>query len=301
MRVRSIGFLCVLASVAVYAGPAQSDTILGCGSTLTDSVTLDHDIGPCSEGGLTVEGGDVTLDLNDHTITGSGSGIGVLIRTPADGTPTSLSLRKGSIVGFGTGVGILVQKREGGCGEPGTIAVDRVEADANETGISVFGFPGCPANITLSRNKVIGNTGDGIAAAVVGPISILESYVAENGRVGVRASFDSVRRIEGNFVSRNGEDGIHIDDTVTSVINNRVMENGGIGISIRETVPTLIPRYYVADNVADNNGAGGMWAGSFPDAPGPPAGDGNAAKHNGGFQCVLVVCASNRGQAKTGP
>jgi parallel beta-helix repeat protein len=299
MRVRSIGFLCVLASVAIFAGPAQSDTLIGCGSTLTESVTLDHDIGPCPDSGLTVEGGDVTLDMNGYTITGSGAGIGVLIRTSTDGTPANLSVMRGSITGFGTGLGILVQRPEGGCGEPGTIAVDKIATRSNETGISVFGFPGCATNITLSRNKVMDNAGDGVAAAVVGPIAILDNHVSGNGRVGIRASFDSVRRIEGNHVSRNAEDGIHIEDSVTSVISNRMSRNGGVGLVIRETVPSFIPKYVVTDNVADRNGIGGMSASSFPDPPGPPAGSDNVARHNGLWECVLIVCDSNRGHATT--
>ena len=32
MRIGSIGFLCLLTCVAVFAAPAQSDTTLGCGS-----------------------------------------------------------------------------------------------------------------------------------------------------------------------------------------------------------------------------------------------------------------------------
>ena len=86
MRVRSIGFFFVLATAAVVAAPAHSDTVIACGSSLTESVTLDHDIGPCSEGALTVVGGDVTIDFNGHSITGSGRGNGMLITVLADGT-----------------------------------------------------------------------------------------------------------------------------------------------------------------------------------------------------------------------
>ena len=66
---------------------------------------------------------------------------------------------------------------------------------------------------------------------------------------------------------------------------------------IRETVPSFIPNYQVSDNVANKNDGGGMTASSFPEPPGPPAGDGNSAKKNGNFQCVLIVCAKNRGHA----
>jgi len=39
-----------------------------------------------------------------------------------------------------------------------------------------------------------------------------------------------------------------------------------------------------------------MTAGAFPDPPTGPAGENNTAKHNGLFQCVLIVGAPNRGR-----
>ena len=208
MRVRSIGFLLVLVSVAVFAGPAQSDSSIECGSSLTESVTLDHDIGPCPQGALEVVGDDVTIDLNGHTITGSGGGTGVLITTPADGTAVNVSVTNGSVSGFGIGVGILVARPESGCGAAGKIAVENVGIRANQTGVSIFGFPGCPTAITLSRDNIMGNAGDGVTAAIVGPVSVLKSHIAKNGGVGIRAAFDSVRLIDGNLVAHNGADGV---------------------------------------------------------------------------------------------
>ena len=49
--------------------PPNPDTIFGCGSALSENMTLERDLGPCPDGGLAVTGGDVTLDLNgrfDH-------------------------------------------------------------------------------------------------------------------------------------------------------------------------------------------------------------------------------------------
>jgi len=299
MRVRLISFFLVLASVAVFAGPAQSDISVECGSSVTESVTLDHNIGPCSEGALTVVGGDVTIDLNGHTIIGSGSGTGVLITTAADGTAADVSVRNGLVAGFGIGVGVLAAKPESGCGAAGKISIENIGVLANETGVSIFGFPGCSTAITLSRDHIIGNAGDGVAAAVVGPVSILKSHIAKNGGVGIRAAFDSVRRIDGNLVSHNGADGVRVEDSVASITNNRMSHNGGVGLWIRDTISSLIPSYVVADNVADGNGLGGMTAGSFPDPPLGPAGENNRAKHNGLFQCVLIVCAPTRGRGPT--
>ena len=58
-------------------------------------MTLDQDIGPCPEGGLAVTGGDVTLDLNGHSITGSGPGSGILITVPGDGNAGNVSVTNG--------------------------------------------------------------------------------------------------------------------------------------------------------------------------------------------------------------
>ena len=116
----------------------------------------------------------------------------------------------------------------------------------------------------------------------MGPISILGNTIAKNGRSGVNASFDnSARRIEDNVVSHNGADGVHIEDSVASIISNTMSKNGDVGLWIRESIASFIPSYFVANNVADSNETGGMSASAFPEAPAPPAGGENQAKHNG--------------------
>lgn len=297
MRVRSIGFLVVLAAGAVFAGPAQSDTVLGCGSTLIESVVLDHDIGPCPGDGLVIEGGNVSVDLNGHAIIGSSSGTGVSVRPSIDVALTNVSVTNGSITGFEVGLGIFVDEPAGGCGEAGAIRVDRVAIRSNGLGVSIFGF-GCETTILLSRNVVSNSVRDGILVGNVGPVSIVNNQIVGNGYDGIRAFFDCVRVIDGNFIARNAVDGIDIGDSVASITNNVLQKNGAVGLWIRESVAELIPSYYVADNVADGNGIGGMSASSFLDPPGPPAGQGNVAKHSGTYQCVLILCSANRGQAR---
>ena len=41
-----------------------------------------------------------------------------------------------------------------------------------------------------------------------------------------------------------------------------------------------------------------MSAGAFPEPPAGPAGENNTAKHNGLYQCVLIVCTSNQGHCQ---
>ena len=293
MRLRSVTFLGLLASVFIFASPASSDSAPGCGSTLTGNVVLEADIGPCAGTGLIVAAGGVTIDLRGHTVSGLGAGAGISIGT--GGAPQGgVRVKNGTLEGFGSGV--TVADGEACAPQPGVITVENVEIRFNGTGISVFTSQ-CDAEVVLIRNKVARNTGDGIFVGGADPTRIVDNEVVGNGGVGINAFFDSVRTVADNFVSANGSDGIRLNDTVSSVTNNVMLRNGGLGLSIRESASSLIAHYVVSENVADGNALGGMSAAAFPDPPGPPAGSGNAAKHNGGQQCVLIVCAKNRGLA----
>ena len=297
MRIRAVGLMCLLVGVAVVVSPAHSEPIAGCGAVITEDVVLQHDIGPCVGDGLVVQGGAASIDLNGHSIEGSSGSAGVRIEGSREVPLADVRVSNGSIKGFGAGVS--VRAGIGECRTSSVITVDSITVRANGSGISVFVF--CGAGVNLTRNSIEQNAGNGISAGAGnrnGPIHILENRVVGNGGSGIIGSFDSVRRVDNNFVAHNGMDGIYLDDTVSSVRNNRILKNGGVGLTIHETAPDFIPHYDVSDNVADGNAAGGMIASAFPDPPGPPAGDGNSAKHNGVFQCVLIQCAANQGQAK---
>ena len=267
MRHRSVLVLCLLGCVAVFAAPAQSDTILGCGSVVTESlVVLQHDIGPCAADGLIVQGGTATIDLNGHTIFGSaGSGVGIRIGASEALPIVNVRVSNGTVEAFGGGGVSILAAGSQACSSSSVITVDQLVVRANGSGMSAFVT--CGAAVNLTRNGVEGNAGDGIWAGVGNPggaIHILENRVVANTGTGIKGIFDSVRRVEGNFVARNGKDGIYLEDTVSSVESNVMSRNGGIGLVIRETIPSFIPHYLVANNVADANVAGGMIASSFP-------------------------------------
>ncbi len=65
----------VAAPVVGWAAPAAATTVVSCGSTVHGSVTLKHDL-HCHGDGVTVLSG--TLNLNHHTISGDGTGSGVV-------------------------------------------------------------------------------------------------------------------------------------------------------------------------------------------------------------------------------
>ena len=92
----------LMAAVAIALPPtlfARSPAgSAACGSVLMANVTLEEDL-VCSGDALTVGANGVRVDLNGHTITGSGIGVGITIRG------RSLVVVKGGTVrGFVTGV-----------------------------------------------------------------------------------------------------------------------------------------------------------------------------------------------------
>ncbi len=90
----------IVASVFTGVGGAASTANPVCGQTVTESIVLTADL-KCSGTGLRVEGQNITIDLNGHTI--SGSGVGVGIAAPPALAP-STTILNGRIRHFGVGV-----------------------------------------------------------------------------------------------------------------------------------------------------------------------------------------------------
>jgi hypothetical protein len=82
-RTRVVGMvgavLAVVASVTVLPGTAQARPI-GCGSVVTRSVVLAHDLLGCQGDGLVIGAGGITVNLAGHTVAGVVSDDSVGIR-----------------------------------------------------------------------------------------------------------------------------------------------------------------------------------------------------------------------------
>ena len=91
-----------------------------CGATITDDLKLDHDL-VCTGDGLTVGADGIRIDLNGHTVAGSGAGAGISVVGRADVTiangvirnfqvavrlnaSTGIVIRHNDLVGNGDGV-----------------------------------------------------------------------------------------------------------------------------------------------------------------------------------------------------
>lgn len=85
--------------IACAASPATADDL--CGATIVANLELDHDLS-CAGNGLIVGANGIKLDLNGHTITGSGVGFGISVIGR-----TGVSIVRGTVRNFVAGVRVM--------------------------------------------------------------------------------------------------------------------------------------------------------------------------------------------------
>ncbi|HEX2048937.1 MAG TPA: right-handed parallel beta-helix repeat-containing protein [Acidimicrobiales bacterium] len=233
-----MAILTALAGLAP-AGPAQA-AVLACGQTITESTTLENDLGPCPGHGVVIGADNITFDLDGHTIRGSagrdGAGVFVLNRT-------GVTVTNGTVTAFDIGVAI-----DGGSNN----TVSGMTARGNIGALNGIGGDGI-AIMSSRGNRVVGN-----ATINNGPYSGIGLYSrrdsAHPGTPGVaRDNLISGNDVTGNIIGRNrfdatdtDNDGIRVENDAVSntFTDNRVARNGLDGISLFADT---------ADNVVTNN------------------------------------------------
>lgn len=295
--------LVVLACAALaltLGGPPTSAAApaVGCGSVITESTTLRHDVGPCTDSGITLAGDGITLDLNGHRVfagPSSGDGAGVLLRQVRGAT-----VRNGTVSGFDGGVVI-----EGG----GRSTVTRMLAREN-IGES-RGHPGIPGSAALYGDGILieASTGNRVTANVVennGPFSgigliempdedhpfppgptsgnlVARNVVRDNTACRADGFCDNDGiRIEpavgpgnvvlGNVVRGNGLDGISLfaDADANTVARNVVEANGFAGAVSGDGIRVFGSRNLVERNSSTSNSRDGISVGRRSIAPPGP-------------------------------
>ncbi len=221
------------------AGPAQA-AVLSCGQTITESTTLENDLGPCPGHGVVIGADNITFDLNGHTIRGSagrdGAGVYVLDRT-------GVTVQNGTVTAFDIGVAL-----DGGSFN----TVSGMTARDNIGALGAIGGDGI-AIMSSQGNRIVGN-----ATINNGPFSGIGLYSRRDadhpGTRGVaRDNYISGNDVVGNIIGRNrfdatntDNDGIRVenDAVFNTFTGNRVARNGLDGISLFADT---------ADNVVTNN------------------------------------------------
>lgn len=225
LKAGAFGALVALTFVVSPIGPAGAAP--PCGSTITSSIALDADIGPCPNGGLRVTASNITIDLRGRRIFGTGQ--------PGDGTGVHLfrvsnvTVKNGTVSNFDMGVAI-----EGGTNNTVTFVTARDNIGSNTTN----GGDGI-AILSSTNNKILDNsTINNGALSGIGVYSVPDSAHPRN--TGGPASGNLIQRnqVLNNIASRFGDvtttdnDGIRVEPNSPDnfILDNTVVGNGLDGI-----------------------------------------------------------------------
>lgn len=263
--------------------PAVAAT-LTCGQTITESTTLENDVGPCSNHGIIIGADGITLDLNGHQVFGNpapsrdGAGVYLLNRT-------GVTVRNGTVRAFSIGVaidggsgntvtGVSARDNIGGLGDIGGDGIAILSSRSNQiignetinngpfSGIGLYsrrdgdhpGTPGVARDNVISGNRVVGNI-----------IGRNRTTPTDTDNDGIRVENDAVfNTFSGNFVSGNGLDGISLfADTADNVVHsNSVHQNGFYRTTARRgsgiIVFTRSTRNLVENNLVTGNADSGI-------------------------------------------
>ena len=230
----------VVAIVAFLLGTVLVGTAaaahVSCGQTITQSTTLDSDVGPCAGTGIRVGADNVTLDLGGRTVYGTqapGEGAGILVNGR-----TGVTIRNGRVILFDAGVVI-----QGGSGNTVTevVAQDNIGTRASDfgDGIAVFGS----SNNVIRRNRVqrngvfsgislVGNSDNNLVDDNTVQGNNVESNPNLMDDIGIRVEGPGVNGnvVSNNKVEGNGLDGIQVfpfaANSDNTVRGNTIRGNG---------------------------------------------------------------------------
>ena len=238
---RFFATLAVLVALLSFVSTASASHVQ-CGDTITQDTTLDSDL-VCAGDGLVVDaggildGGEVALDLAGHSITGSGTGIGI---SPAGGSV--VEVRGGAVRGFDYAVfsdgpdALIVREM--------VIERNGVGAQCNFTdecrvldsvfrfnrGVAINAFTPDNGDTSEIRGNLVRRNGNGISIIdYTGPVT--GNRVERNSGFGIEFDYGAAGEMSSNVVSHNGGDGVHITfNAHVRLTSNRIEDNGGDGV-----------------------------------------------------------------------
>jgi hypothetical protein len=192
MTVMALGYSVPLVSPGLMSSAAAAPTeILTCGSTVSHSIELANDVGPCPGNGLTIGANNVRLDLNGHKVFGTLNSFGSGAATDSVGihfdNVRSSAVSNGEVFDFAAGVRV-----DGGSAN----TVTDIEAHDN---ISPLGGT---------------NNGDGISIWNSSYNTVRHNVVTHNGQ------YSGITLVTGPYMVTNG-----VVDPAMSGTGNEILEN----------------------------------------------------------------------------
>jgi hypothetical protein len=200
-------FVAALAIPLLPATEALADTS-GCGATITKNLVLTHDL-TCSGNAIVVGAPGLTINLNGHTLGGSGSAAG--IETIQTGQ-LDLTVKNGTIKGFDSGVHLA---------SGGTFTFTGLHLTSNTNGVLADSGG---VNVNVSNTYFTSNT-TGIGTTIssgTGTVVVQRSDFNTNGTAIFGASNDVTVK-QSNFMGN--QSAIRAFDASLSVSNSSFVKN----------------------------------------------------------------------------
>jgi parallel beta-helix repeat protein len=209
-----------VASVAAGQAPSAG---LDCGDTITVDTTLDRDLVNCPSNGILIGADGITLDLNGHTISGDGKPVRHCPRRQPCDTGVfndrhdGVGVRNGSLHGFA--VGVLVGGVRGN-------RLVKLSSSRNQ----FFGYVIADSSRTVIRDSS-GNDnpapdGDGLGVFFSHDLRIVGNSFRRNGQIGMHIENSTKNLIKRNLFADNPDFGIFLEADGNQVRRNRTIRNG---------------------------------------------------------------------------
>lgn len=194
--------------VATPIAAGQEPAALQCGDTITADTTLDRDLTDCPSNGIVIGADGITLDLNGHTISGDGK---LVRRCPrkricdvgvGNDDHTGVTVRGGSVRGFAIGVGVFRGRNN---------RFAELRSSRNQW----FGFVIAGSSRTVIRDSSSFDNprpdGDGLGVFMSHDLRIVHNSFRRNGQLGIHIENSTRNLVKGNLLSRNGDMGIFLE------------------------------------------------------------------------------------------
>ncbi len=233
------------ASFTWTISPPPVPASVSCGQLITTSTRVTNDLSDCLGNGLVIGASGITLDLDGHTIDGTGLGVGVL-----NNGHDNVTITDGVVQEFDFGVQL-------GDGTAGNVVSDLTLQLNQEAGIQLVGADDGTNGNTIRTNTLVDNEYgiwliDGTQFALV-----RGNTITSNSADGIRVESSSGNRIEDNIVGESSGAGVALagasDNTVTG---NTLSINSGGGVAVGETELPANDNLVEGNTITGSSGAG---------------------------------------------
>jgi parallel beta-helix repeat protein len=210
--------LLITGLIATAGGAAAANDL--CGTTITGDLKLDHDL-VCAGDGLVVGADGIRVDLNGHTVAGSGGGVGIIVAGRADVTIANGVIRNfQAAVRLNAATGIVIRHNE--LVQNG----DGIDVQAGGVGNTVK--ENTFRNHTVRAIMLRGGSSD----------NDIKNNTFVANRIGVLVNGAIDTELKDNLVSESSLAGIRLNNAATgNTVKDNILTTNLVGIEFLVTPP----------------------------------------------------------------